>query len=60
VNDKQSNNKKTSINKIKIFIVNNNTGNQGSTNGNTDQSFKDKENFNNNNSVKNCSTKLNK
>jgi hypothetical protein len=63
LNDKQSNNKKTSINKIKIFIVNNNTVNQGSTNGNTDQSFKDKENFNNFNninSIKNCSTKLNK
>ena len=56
--DKQSiktninNNKK--INKIKIFLVNN-TVNQGSTNGNTEPPSKDKENYNTNNSNKNCS-----
>ena len=63
VNDKGSNKNKTSINKIKIFMVNNNTGNtgnQGSTNGNTDTSSKDKENYNSSNTVKNCLTKIKK
>ena len=65
MNDKQNINKnKSGVNKIKIFMVNNNmTANQGSTNGNTDPSSKDKENFNNinnNNAVKNCITKTKK
>ena len=56
--DKQNINKNNNnkINKIKIFMVNNNnTANQGSTNGNTDPPSKDKENFNTNNSIKYCS-----
>ena len=65
LNDKQNiNRNKSGVNKIKIFMVNNNiTANQGSTNGNTDPSSKDKENFNNinnNNAVKNCITKTKK
>lgn len=37
-------------------MINNNTGVQGSTNGNTEPPSKDKENFNSINSIKNYST----
>ena len=47
-------------NKTKIYIINNNTGNQGSTNGNTEPPSKDKENYNSINSIKNYSTTLKK
>ena len=44
---------KHKINKIKIFMVNNNNGNLSSTNNNIETTSKDKENFNTNNTTKN-------
>jgi hypothetical protein len=52
INDKHNN--------IKNCVVNNNTGVQGSTNGNTEPPTKDKENFNSINSIKNYSTNIKK
>jgi len=52
INDKHINNKNC--------VINNNTGVQGSTNGNTEPPSKDKENFNSINSIKNYSINIKK